>query len=54
MANAVRLLNERRLDATALRGEVFDLDHIEEAMALLTRSLPGRDAVRVGLVHHQS
>src|SRR4029079_6461058 len=32
-------------------GEVFDLDHIEDAMALLTRSVPGRDAVRVGLKH---
>lgn len=54
MAKAVQLLNQQKLDSGILRGEVFDLDHIEEAMALLTRSLPGRDAVRVGLVHRRS
>jgi hypothetical protein len=32
-------------------GEVFGLDGIAEAMALLARQLPGRDAVRVGLRH---
>ena len=32
-------------------GEVFGLDGIAEAMALLARTIPGRDAVRVGLRH---
>jgi len=32
-------------------GEVFGLDQIDDAMALLSRALPGRDAVRVGLRH---
>ncbi|MBP1686652.1 MAG: Alcohol dehydrogenase zinc-binding domain protein [Deltaproteobacteria bacterium] len=51
MTEAVRLLNVGAINTAALRGDVFDLDHIDEAMGLLTRSLPGRDAVRVGLVH---
>jgi hypothetical protein len=38
-----------RIDVVA--GEVFDLDHIDDAMALLQRTAPGRDAVRVGLRH---
>jgi hypothetical protein len=54
MAQAARLLNEGKVDSAILRGEVLDLDHIEEAMALLTGSLPGRDAVRVGLVHRHA
>jgi hypothetical protein len=32
-------------------GEMFGLDGIAEALALLTRTDPGRDAVRVGLAH---
>ena len=32
-------------------GEVFGLDGIDEAMGLLARTTPGRDAVRVGLRH---
>jgi len=51
MTEAVRLLNAGAINSAVLRGEVFDLDHIDEAIGLLTRSLPGRDAVRVGLVH---
>jgi len=51
MTEAVHLLNAGAINTAALRGDVFDLDHIDEAMGLLTRSLPGRDAVRVGLVH---
>jgi hypothetical protein len=54
MAEAVRLLNQGLVDPAVLRGEVFDLDHIGDAIALLTRSTPGRDAVRVGLVHQHS
>jgi hypothetical protein len=38
-----------RTDVVA--GEVFELDHIDEAMALLARRDPDRDAVRVGLRH---
>jgi threonine dehydrogenase-like Zn-dependent dehydrogenase len=51
MVEAVRLINAGAINTAALRGDVFDLDHIEEAIGLLSRSLPGRDAVRVGLVH---
>jgi hypothetical protein len=41
--------------ADIVAGEVFDLDHIDDAMARLTRSDPTRDAVRVGLRHtHRS
>jgi len=55
MAEAVRLLNQGIVDPAVLHGEVFDLDHIADAIALLTRSKPGHDAVRVGLVHrHRS
>lgn len=53
MAEAARLLNQGVVDPAVLRGEVFDLDHIDDAIALLTRSKPGYDAVRVGLVHRQ-
>jgi hypothetical protein len=38
-----------RTDVVA--GEVFDLDGIDEAMGLLSRADPTRDAVRVGLRH---
>jgi hypothetical protein len=38
-----------RTDVVA--GEVFELDGIDDAMALLQRTAPGRDAVRVGLRH---
>lgn len=51
MTEAVRLLNAGAVNTAVLLGDVFDLDHIDEAIGLLTRSLPGRDAVRVGLVH---
>ena len=37
--------------ALAARRPNPPLDHIDDAMALLTRSVPGRDAVRVGLKH---
>jgi threonine dehydrogenase-like Zn-dependent dehydrogenase len=51
MAAAVALIESGAVRADVVAGEVFDLDHIEDAMALLTRSVPGRDAVRVGLQH---
>jgi threonine dehydrogenase-like Zn-dependent dehydrogenase len=51
MARAVELIEAGAVDTAALRGEVFGLDTFDEALALLTRATPGRDAVRVGLVH---
>ncbi len=51
MAAAVALIESGDVRADVVAGEVFDLDHIDDAMALLTRSVPGRDAVRVGLKH---
>ena len=54
MAEAVRLINAGAVNTAVLRGEALDLDHLDDAMGLLTRSLPGRDAVRVTLVHRPS
>jgi 2-desacetyl-2-hydroxyethyl bacteriochlorophyllide A dehydrogenase len=54
MAAAVGLIESGAVRADVVAGEVFDLDHIDDAMALLTRSVPGRDAVRVGLKHSHS
>jgi threonine dehydrogenase-like Zn-dependent dehydrogenase len=51
MAAAVALIESGAVRADVVAGEVFDLDGIDEAMALLTRSDPGRDAVRVGIRH---
>ncbi len=51
MRAAASILNQGGFPTEALLGEVFTLDEIDEAMALLTRTAPGRDAVRVGLVH---
>lgn len=51
MREAVDLLNAGGFPTRALLGEVFTLDQIDEAVGLLTRSLPGRDAVRVVLAH---
>ena len=51
MRLATAILNEGGFPTEALLGEVFTLDEIDEAMALLTRAAPGRDAVRVGLAH---
>jgi threonine dehydrogenase-like Zn-dependent dehydrogenase len=48
MAAAVALIESGDVRADVVAGEVFDID---DAMALLTRSVPGRDAVRVGLKH---
>ena len=46
---AVRLINEGKVPTAALIGETFPLDRFEDAFALMTRQLPGRDAVRVAL-----
>ena len=51
MTKAVDLINSGEIDVGHLRGEVFGLDAIDEALGLLARSIPGRDAVRVSLVH---
>jgi threonine dehydrogenase-like Zn-dependent dehydrogenase len=51
MAAAVALIESGSVRADVVAGEVFDLDGIDDAMALLTRTVPGKDAVRVGLKH---
>jgi len=52
LASAVAALNNRRIDTAALRGAVVDLDHIDDALDLLLRRDPTRDAVRVSIRHH--
>ena len=51
MAAAVRLIEEGVAHAAELRGEVFRLEELDTALRLLARQEPGRDAVRVTLVH---
>jgi len=51
VAKAVELIESGRVRTDLVVGEVFGLDGIDEAMALLRRSDPRRDAVRVGLRH---
>lgn len=51
MARAVELLRAGRIKTDVVAGEVFGLDGIEEAMTLLSRADPARDAVRVSLAH---
>jgi threonine dehydrogenase-like Zn-dependent dehydrogenase len=46
---AVALINADKVPTADLLGEAFALDEFEDAFALLTRTLPGRDAVRVAL-----
>jgi threonine dehydrogenase-like Zn-dependent dehydrogenase len=46
---AVALINQGKVPTADLLGETFPLDEFEAAFALLTRSTPGRDAVRVAL-----
>jgi threonine dehydrogenase-like Zn-dependent dehydrogenase len=46
---SVELLRTGRVPTAELRGEVFTLDGVEEALQMLARTIPGRDAVRVGL-----
>ncbi|WP_419926523.1 zinc-dependent alcohol dehydrogenase [Candidatus Poriferisocius sp.] len=50
MEEAVAILNTGEFPTGPLLGEVFDIDRIDEAMAMLQRTA-GRDAVRVGLRH---
>lgn len=51
MAKAVELINAGRARADLVVGEVVTLDRLDDGMALLTRSDPSRDAVRVTLRH---
>ena len=46
---AVRLINEGEVPTAALLGETYPLERFEEAFALMTRRIPGRDAVRIAL-----
>jgi 2-desacetyl-2-hydroxyethyl bacteriochlorophyllide A dehydrogenase len=52
LKDAVDLLNAKEVDTAPLRGAVLDLDHVDEAIDLLLRRHPTRDAVRVSLRHH--
>jgi threonine dehydrogenase-like Zn-dependent dehydrogenase len=51
MRAAVKLLNEGRVPTDVLLGEVFTLDGFDEAMTLLKREHPDRDAIRVTIRH---
>lgn len=51
MAEAVELLRSGKVRTDVMRGQVFGLDGIEEAMSLLARADPSKDAVRVSLAH---
>ncbi len=49
MRAALALIGARRVPLGPLVGEVLTLERIPDAMALLARDVPGRDAVRVSL-----
>ncbi len=51
MAEAVAMLRAGTVRSDVVAGEVFGLDGIDEAMDLLARTDPSRDAVRVSLRH---
>jgi threonine dehydrogenase-like Zn-dependent dehydrogenase len=46
---AVDLIWSGRIPTPELIGEVFSLDQVGEALDLLDRKTPGRDAIRVQL-----
>jgi threonine dehydrogenase-like Zn-dependent dehydrogenase len=52
MKTAVAYLNEGRVPTEALLGEVRSLDDFAEAMALLKREHPTKEAIRVTVRHH--
>ena len=54
MTEAVAAINEGRVDTYPLRGAVFDLDHVADAIDILLRRHPTDDAVRVSLRHEHS
>jgi len=49
LADAVALFNAGEVPTRELLGETFTLDTFEEAFAVMTRQVPGHDAVRVAL-----
>ena len=51
MTAAVELINEGKVPTQELLGEVFSLDGFDEAMSLLKREHPERDAIRVTIRH---
>jgi len=51
MKTAVRLLNEGQVPTEALLGEVLSLDQFDEALQLLGRQHPHREAIRVTIKH---
>jgi len=51
MRVAVGLLTGGRFDRSVLVGDTVTLDTLDEGMALLARSVEGRDSVHVSLVH---
>ncbi len=51
MDRAGAVLNSGTFPTAALVGETYSLDQLDEALEMLERKIPGRDAVRVGLVH---
>ncbi len=51
MAAAVELIRQGKVHTDVMAGVVVGLDQIDEAMSLLERRDPGKDAVRVTLAH---
>lgn len=51
MRTAARLINEGQVPTEDLLGEVFPLDGFDEAMSLLKREHPERDAIRLTIRH---
>jgi threonine dehydrogenase-like Zn-dependent dehydrogenase len=51
MKMAVKYLNEGRIPTKELLGEVLSLDQFDEALLLLKRQHPKREAIRVAIKH---
>ncbi len=51
MKTAVQLINEGQVPTEALLGEVLPLDRFDEALLLLKRQHPNREAIRVTIKH---
>jgi threonine dehydrogenase-like Zn-dependent dehydrogenase len=51
MERSAEILNAGDFPTAALCGEVYTLDQLDEALAMLDRKIEGRDAVRINLVH---
>lgn len=49
LAGACTMINDGKVPTAELLGASFTLEHFEEALALMERRVPGRDAVRVAL-----